>query len=196
MRQNPRTAYVFKLKMLQGLTYVESLTITVIDVAAESCGIMTYNGKTYTTIKIGDQCWMAENLNDDSHTSGNSYSVAGESCLDATFGLLYDWYAAVDIGNKVPGWHLPTDAEWSILTDRLGSAASSKRVLPAVSMRAWLVAAITIWALMATSGLLRPMVSAMHGTGSSTGRIRVWVATTTVGLISMPYACSRTNPHS
>ena len=38
---------------------------------------------------------------------------------EATYGKLYNWYA-VETGKLCPtGWHVPTDAEWTILTDYL-----------------------------------------------------------------------------
>jgi uncharacterized protein (TIGR02145 family) len=42
---------------------------------------------------------------------------------------LYNWYAATDTRNIAPsGWHLPTDAEWTELTEYLGgeSVAAGK----------------------------------------------------------------------
>ena len=40
---------------------------------------------------------------------------------EATYGKLYNWYA-VETGKLCPiGWHVPTDAEWTILTDYLAA---------------------------------------------------------------------------
>ncbi len=133
---------------------------------------------------------MAENLNEDSHTIGNSQvwgdadgaylSNIEQNCISDKYGRLYDRYAAVDMGNKVSGWHLPTDSEWKTLEMHLGMSSSAdnvgwrgtdqgtslKKVVPAVSMLYWLATAI-LWAIIAASGLPRPiMVSATHGAGS------------------------------
>ena len=38
------------------------------------------------------------------------------SQYDATYGKLYNWYA-VETGKLCPtGWHVPTNAEWTVLT--------------------------------------------------------------------------------
>jgi len=86
-----------------------------------SCG-----GQPYRTVTINDKSWMAENLN---------YAVSGSICYGDysggdsqnkcdTYGRLYNWETA----NKVcpTGWHLPSNAEWTALTDYVGSDAGTK----------------------------------------------------------------------
>ncbi len=71
--------------------------------------------RTYKTIRIGSQLWMAENLN---------YSIQNSWCYDETddncllYGRLYDWENATDACPE--GWHLPSDVEWDLLADYLG----------------------------------------------------------------------------
>ncbi len=90
------------------------------------------NGKSYNTVQIGNQCWMAENLNIGTDVSVQGYqhndSVIEKYCYDCDeYGGLYSYGEAMDYKN-IEGsqgicpneWHVPTDEDWSILIDFLG----------------------------------------------------------------------------
>ena len=105
-------------------------------------GTMTdQDGNTYKTVTIGNQTWMAENLRTTKYSDGSAIPIVtdktawtsltiGAYCnyqnakgtdTVATYGRLYNWYAATDSHNIAPiGWHVPTDAEWTLLTTFLG----------------------------------------------------------------------------
>jgi uncharacterized protein (TIGR02145 family) len=100
------------------------------------------DGKVYKTVKIGDQTWMAENLN---YKTENSwcYGEGGETIVDGEtggedryvtlseaeaqancvkYGRLYTWEAA---NTSCPGgWHLPTRREWGDLAITAGGTGT------------------------------------------------------------------------
>ncbi len=124
------------------------------------------DGKTYTTVKIGDQVWMAENLaylpavsgpSTGSQTEpfmyvygydGTDVEAAKATTNYSTYGVLYNWPAALTACPA--GWHLPSDAEWTTLTDYLinnGYGFEGSGTDIAKSM-----AATTNWNLISTAG--------------------------------------------
>jgi uncharacterized protein (TIGR02145 family) len=86
------------------------------------------DGQTYKVVKIGNQVWMAENLNYETSTGSWCYDDDTENC--DKYGRLYDWKTARKACPK--GWHLPTDAEFRRLISFLGGnkAASIKLKAP------------------------------------------------------------------
>lgn len=65
------------------------------------------------TVKIGDDVWMAENLAIDDGGDGIHFN-------EKTNMYYYDWNAAKRIADSIPGWHLPSIAEWGIACSTYG----------------------------------------------------------------------------
>lgn len=75
------------------------------------------DGKSYKSVKIGNQVWMAENLNYEGVESW-CYDDKKENCAIA--GRLYKWEGAKKACPA--GWHLPTNSEWQTLVDLAGGS--------------------------------------------------------------------------
>lgn len=104
-----------------------------------STSVTDIDGNVYQAVQIGNQVWSKENLRTTKYSDGsiipNVTSNAewivlnsGAWCnfennpsYDSTYGKLYNYSAVADPRNICPsGWHVPTDAEWTVLTDYLG----------------------------------------------------------------------------
>ncbi|MBA7544886.1 hypothetical protein ES705_37247 [subsurface metagenome] len=120
-----------------GTAYGDEITII-----TSTATVTDYEGNVYQTITIGSQEWMCENLKLTKYADGTAIPLVtnstewgnlttpgyywynnDEPTYANTYGALYNWYT-VEKGNLCPtGWHVPTDAEWTTLTDYLGGAS-------------------------------------------------------------------------
>ena len=129
------------------------------------------DGHVYVCTTIGTQVWMAENLGYlpsvntyPSYSSATSYYYVyeynGTSVSEAkatanygTYGVLYNWPAAMAACPS--GWHLPTDEEWKILEKNQGMTESD--------------ADATIWRNSGTVGGKLKETGTSHWYSSNTG---------------------------
>ena len=72
-------------------------------------------GQEIETVKIGDQVWMKRNMN---AVSDSSCCYKNELANCEIFGRLYNWETALTICPA--GFRLPTDEDWTILTEAVG----------------------------------------------------------------------------
>ena len=124
--------------------------------------VTDYDGNVYPVVQIGSQCWLAENMRcthspstgtyivDHNVPSSSNSTFTGKQArwynndsvtsVSQSYGLLYNWNAAVDVYNNTfseksintnsenavnvvfdgnrqgicpNGWHVPSDAEWT-----------------------------------------------------------------------------------
>ncbi len=136
---------------IAGTAYGEQRSFTTSPASSFICGTSTvsdYDCNTYNTVQIGQQCWMKENLRTTHYADGTSIPAGGSntsytspyyydyssSGIDLTSrGYLYNWPAVMHdaaSSNTNPsgvqgicpvGWHLPSDSEWTQLTDYVSS---------------------------------------------------------------------------
>ena len=121
--------------------------------------ISDLDGNTYNTVTIGEQVWMAENLKTTKYNNGDLIGTStpitkdislenmpkyqwanggNESNVD-TYGRLYTWFAVNDNRKVCPAhWHVPTQAEWTTLTDYLGGLSISGGKLKEVGTNHWM----------------------------------------------------------
>jgi uncharacterized protein (TIGR02145 family) len=126
------------------------LSLSILLSALVFCGIWFYwSSNQIKEVTIGNQVWMAENLNVDHFRNGDpipeakstaDWKRAGENKQPAwcyfqnnpkngkKYGKLYNWYAVKDKRRLAPeGWHVPSIREWRILSLTLGGGAKAAK---------------------------------------------------------------------
>ena len=120
--------------------------ITVEKPASTVPSVTDASGNVYGTVKIGTQVWMDKNLMTTKYKDNTAIPLVTDATVWAglgtpaycnhnnttnadtinTYGRLYNWHT-VNTNNLCPtGWHVPTDADWTVLTDYLGSMAGGR----------------------------------------------------------------------
>jgi uncharacterized protein (TIGR02145 family) len=113
------------------------------------------DGNVYHTVTIGTQTWMVENLktthfNDSTaiplvesmewtglKTSGYCWYNNNSAMYKATYGALYNWYAASNSKICPKGWHVPSNDEWATLINYLGGESEGGGKLKETGTTHW-----------------------------------------------------------
>jgi uncharacterized protein (TIGR02145 family) len=148
---NPATNYPYRafVTTANGKIYGSEVcftTTSISETSGQPCAgsptITDNDGNIYNTVQIGNQCWMKENLRTTKKPDGSDITLGSERFFPnndtnnvAVYGYLYTWYATMnrnysnyqDIipsgvqGICPTGWHVPSNAEWTMLTDYVSS---------------------------------------------------------------------------
>lgn len=122
----------------------------------EIAGNLIING--YPSVTVCSQTWMATNLDVVTYRNGDTIpqvtadvmwghpAAQGAWCYynndpatEAVYGKLYNWMAVNDSRGLAPaGWHIPTDAEWTTLTDCLGGETLAGPALKEAGFAHWM----------------------------------------------------------
>ena len=114
---------------------------TTVNLYTQGNGVTDINGHTYNTMVLGTQEWMQENLRTTKYATGDPIPnvtdsaqwvnlttgawchYGNDSQYETPYGKLYNWFVVDSASGLCPtGWHVPTDGEWTVLTDYLGGA--------------------------------------------------------------------------
>ncbi len=106
-------------------------------------GTNASDGQPYEVVQIGDQCWMAENIDNGVADSGGWtntdtgwYGYYGLAFQANKEGTLFQWSAAMNgstaeraQGVCPAGWHVPSDCEWMYLENTLGMSTTDQQII-------------------------------------------------------------------
>jgi uncharacterized protein (TIGR02145 family) len=128
---SPSTQYFIKPWITNrfGTAYGDEITFTTL---SQSEVVTDYDGNEYSTVQIGNQTWLAQNLKSKHYSNGTAISefttYNNNQNLEEIFGVLYSQKAATN-NSSVSGtqgacptnWHIPTQQEWETLVTSIGN---------------------------------------------------------------------------
>lgn len=139
------TTYYVRAYAINSTDTVYGEEVSFLSLTGSPCiGLATvtdYDGNVYNTVKIGNQCWMRENLKTTKYSDGTTIAQGSSQWYYPNnrdnnkdiYGLLYTWRAVMrgsSSSNSNPsgvqgvcpnGWHVPSDSEWGQLISYVSS---------------------------------------------------------------------------
>ncbi len=111
----PNTTYYIRAfaKNVEGVSYSDEIQIKT---PVAEYFTDTRDNQSYIVVKIGEQYWMAENLN--YYTKEGSRYYNNDSSQYSKYGRLYNWETACSVCPD--GWHLPSNEDWLELEEYIG----------------------------------------------------------------------------
>lgn len=160
------------LNLVMTISLMTVMSCSKSDDGAEPTSVKDAVGNSYSIVKIGTQSWMGENLKTTKYNDGSSiplmdnavawqvattdgYTVYDNSPVQSsTYGHLYNHYA-IRTGKLCPkGWRIPTNEDWSTLTNYLIENGYNYDGTTDGNKYAKSLAATTYWASSATAGAI------------------------------------------
>ena len=140
-------AYAFNCEWAAYSNEVTFTTLAMTGACPEVPTVRDRDGNVYNTVKVGNQCWMKENLRTTKYADGTTipqdygtYAVIASwnypkdmASYKPMYGLLYNWPAVMRNSSSSSsnpsgvqgicptGWHVPSYAEWTQLTNYVNS---------------------------------------------------------------------------
>ena len=124
-----KTVFMMRIKSVAAFLVIGTLVFSCskfpYPIPEQDKGIFTddRDKQAYEWIKIGDQVWMAQNLN--FNTSSGSWCYEDDQSNCDLYGRLYNWETALSLACP-SGWHLPAEEEWTVLEENIGRNAGKK----------------------------------------------------------------------
>lgn len=172
--------------------------------------VIDTEGKSYKTIPIGIQVWMAENLKTTKFNDGiaipkiinneewiNLLTPAycwlnnNDTLYENIYGAHYNWFA-VNTAKLCPaGWHVPSDSEWQLLVDYLGGSNNAGSKIKEAGKNNWAVPNTDATNSSGFTALPGGARSSMDGTFSGQGTLAGWWSSTENGTSPLSTAWFR-----
>jgi uncharacterized protein (TIGR02145 family) len=148
------TKYYLRPFCKDGGTYIYG---DIVEAKTAKTTLTDVDNNTYNAVEIGTQVWMQENLKVVHYRNGDDIAnVADNSAWSnlttgaycwydnsiankEVYGAMYNFYATVDNRILCPtGWHAPSDAEWTTLSEYLGGDEISGGKMKEYGLLHWL----------------------------------------------------------